>query len=223
MKYEIIWSEDEINKFLDLLPELSDNETYYLSLFSRKKYSPGLIFSNDRTLLKRFTSKKKDIIKKIKQLEIDYGLYDLNGRIVPNESLVMYIHPNPRCQIRSAKLLTKDLIDIVFNGNQGYNVVEVALNALQKSKSYTHLIDFDLDVDKNTFNINEIFKYVNQDATHIVETRGGYHLLVNHLKINPKLLKSFYSNLSKLAEQTGDIMIPIPGTIQGEWNVKLIN
>ena len=78
MKYQLIYSEELLEEFLSLLPEENEDEVYYLSLFARKKYSQELIWSNDKTQLKRLTSKKRDIIKKIKQLEVDYGLYDLN-------------------------------------------------------------------------------------------------------------------------------------------------
>ena len=128
-KYQLVYSEELIQEFLDLLPDENEDEIYYLSLFARKKYCPELIWSNDKTQLKRLTSKKKDIIKKIKQLEVDYGLYDLNGRIVPQESLVIYIHPNPRSQLKAARHLMRKLTDIICDNGKGFNVYQEALSA----------------------------------------------------------------------------------------------
>lgn len=225
-KYQIIYDETLVQEFLDLLPEENEDEIYYLSLFARKKYSPELIWSNDKTQLKRLTSKKKDIIKKIKQLEIDYGLYDLNGRIVPQESLVMYIHPNPRSQLKAARVLMRKLTDIICDSSKGFNVHQEALSAIQGSKSKGYFIDFDFDIanrdyDKHITDI-ALESLGNRNSFKIIKTRGGYHLLVEVSKIEEQFKKTFYKELSKGSDVSGDCMVPIPGTIQGGFEVKII-
>ncbi len=223
MKYKLIYDEELIKKFLDLLPDENEDEIYYLSLFARKKYCPELIWSNDKTQLKRFTSKKRDVIKKIKQLEVDYGLYDLNGRIVPQESLVIYIHPNPRSQLKAARILMRKLTDIICDNAKGFNVQQEALSALQNSKSKGYFIDFDLDLDKSTFNSEEIiYKNINKEAVTLIETRGGYHCLLTVSKIKDEYKKTFYQNLKQYSDVEGDCFIPIPGTIQGGFNVNIL-
>lgn len=222
MKYQLIYSEELLEEFLSLLPEENEDEIYYLSLFARKKYCPELIWSNDKTQLKRLVSKKRDIIKKIKQLEVDYGLYDLNGRIVPQESLVIYIHPNPRSQLKAARHLMRKLTDIICDNAKGFNVYQEALSALQKSKSKGYFIDFDIDIDKSTFDIETIFKYINKDAVTLIETRGGYHVLIEVKKITENYKKSFYQDLRRFSDVEGDCFIPIPGTIQGGFEVKIL-
>lgn len=222
MKYQLIYSEELLEEFLSLLPEENEDEIYYLSLFARKKYCPELIWSNDKTQLKRLVSKKRDIIKKIKQLEVDYGLYDLNGRIVPQESLVIYIHPNPRSQLKAARHLMRKLTDIICDNAKGFNVYQEALSALQKSKSKGYFIDFDIDIDKSTFDVKTIFKYINKDAVTLIETRGGYHVLIEVKKIDEKYKKSFYQDLRRFSDVEGDCFIPIPGTIQGGFKVKIL-
>ena len=220
-KYQLVYSEELIQEFLDLLPDENEDEIYYLSLFARKKYCPELIWSNDKTQLKRLTSKKKDIIKKIKQLEVDYGLYDLNGRIVPQESLVIYIHPNPRSQLKAARHLMRKLTDIICDNGKGFNVYQEALSALQKSKSKGYFIDFDIDVDKTTFDSSIIYDCINKDAVTLIETRGGYHCLIEVVKIQDEYRKTFYQNLKQFSDVEGDCFIPIPGTIQGGFNVNI--
>lgn len=223
-KYKIIYDEQLVQDFLNLLPKENEDEIYYLSLFARKKYCPELIWSNDKTQLKRLTSKKKDIIKKIKQLEIEYGLYDLNGRIVPQESLVMYIHPNPRSQLKAARHLMRKLTDIICDNSKGFNIHQESLSSLQHCKSKGYFIDFDFDMSKDLFNMDTmIYPYINREATKIVETRGGYHVLVEVDKVTQEYKKSFYKNLSVASDVSGDCMIPIPGTIQGGFKVKIIN
>lgn len=220
-KYQLIYSEELIQDFLDLLPDENEDEIYYLSLFARKKYCPELIWSNDKTQLKRLTSKKKDVIKKIKQLEVEYGLYDLNGRIVPQESLVIYIHPNPRSQLKAARYLLRKLTDIICDDSKGFNIYQEALSALQKSKSKGYFIDFDIDVNKTIFDPNIIYESINKDSVTLIETRGGYHCLIEVAKIEDKYRKTFYQSLKQFSDVEGDCFIPIPGTIQGEFNVTI--
>jgi hypothetical protein len=221
MTYKLIYSEKLLNEFLELLPDENEDEIYYLSLFARKKYCPELIWSNDKTQLKRLTSKKRDIVKKIKQLEVEYGLYDLNGRVVPQESLVIYIHPNPRSQLKAARHLMRKLTDIICDNSKGFNVYQESLSALQKSKSKGYFIDFDIDADKSTFDVETIYKYINKDAVTLIETKGGYHVLIEVKKIAEEYKKTFYQDLSKFSDVEGDCFIPIPGTIQGGFNVVI--
>lgn len=222
-KYKLIYDVNLVQEFLDLLPDENEDEIYYLSLFARKKYCPELIWSNDKTQLKRVPSKKKDVIKKIKQLEVEHGLYDLNGRIVPQESLVIYIHPNPRSQKKAARHLMRKLTDIICDDSKGFNVYQESLSALQKSKSKGYFIDFDIDTNKDVFTSNIIYKYINEEAVTLIETRGGYHVLIEVNKIDNKYKSTFYQNLSKYSDVSGDCFIPIPGTIQGGFAVKIAN
>ena len=74
MNYQIISDETALQNFINWLPELQDNEKYYVSPFARKKYAENRAQGNDKTQLKRFTSNKERLIDKIKQLEIPVGL-----------------------------------------------------------------------------------------------------------------------------------------------------
>jgi len=38
--YKIIYDEETLINFINWLPDLKDNEIFYLSLFCRKKYAP---------------------------------------------------------------------------------------------------------------------------------------------------------------------------------------
>lgn len=220
MNYRIIHDEQALREFIDWLPELDENETYYLSVFARKKYCAALIKSNDKTQVKRFTSNKERMFDKIKQLEVPLGSLKLRDMDAPQESLVVYIHPNPRSNTKACNKMLKHCADLITNTARGYNLHAEAMSCIQKSKSRTCFVHFDIDTkDVNLSLINEVLP---AKSYSIVETRGGYHLLVDTRANLPK--RNWFYELEQLLkpEQTGDMMLPVPGTIQGEFIPKTL-
>jgi hypothetical protein len=147
-KYNVIADEQILRDFIDWLPDLNEDEIYYVCLFSRKKYDvierPGV--SRDKDQLKRFTAQKKDLYKKIKQLELEYGAYThKDGSPVPQESLVIYMTLNPRSQTKAAKSLLIELANKVTQKYDNYNVHQLAMPNIHKAKSRTCWVDFDFD------------------------------------------------------------------------------
>lgn len=238
--YRIIHDEEEFLKFVDWLPELGDNEVYYGSLFARKKYCPELIHSNDRTQLKRFTATSKEyLVKKIKQLEIPIGLWDLKGMAAPQESLVVYIHPVPRDMVKATMSMGKKCWDLVNNNH--FNLVAEAISLVQKSKSKRHkLVTF--DIDSKEVDLTKLKGVLAPNSFTIIETRGGYHLIVdsewayyyNERHFTPEGIitkeagvKNWYQEIIRIfgkdvVDNTGDLMSPIVGCIQGGFVPKFI-
>lgn len=241
--YKVIVNEERLVEFIDWLPDLKINEKYYLSLFARKKYYPELIKSNDKTQLKRFTATKKNMLNKIKQLEIPLGRWQLRDMEAPQESLVLYIMPNPRCMKKAATMMLKKTVDLVSNNNDGHNIVAEAMSCIQKSKSRSCFVDFDID-DKNIdlSLIENIFpsktttpKYgvLGRNIYDFLETKGGYHLLINMETLrfinlrysSDKLIpKDWYKQIIETfpVDQSADQMIPVPGTYQGGFEPRFI-
>lgn len=53
----------------------------------------------------------------------------------------------------------------------------------------------------------------------MLRTRGGIHLLVDPAKVNTIYKNKFYQGLRSLAgaDKQGDLMIPVPGCVQGTF------
>jgi len=219
MNYTIITDEEKLKEFINWLPELEDNEKYYCSLFARKKYCTDLIKSNDKTQLRRFTSNKERLFEKIKQLEVSIDSYTLRERTAPQEALAFYINPNPRDMKKATFELINKSLKLIQSDANNYNIHAEALSCIQKSKSRSCYVDFDFDTKEIDFeDLNQI---IPRESYTLIETRGGFHVLVDPKK-TPK--NNWYKLIQDNFEvdQTGDNMIPVPGTHQGGFTPKFI-
>jgi len=219
--YKIIQDEESFRNFIDWLPELENGETYYCCLFARKKYCKEL--RSDKSQLKRFTADKKYLYRKIKQLECEIGSYTQGeGVTIPQEALALYITPNPRSFEKATKNALIKFANLVTADYNGYNPHQEVMSALQTSHSRKVFLDFDFD-DVGYHEIrHEIFEVINPDAFHVVNTRGGFHLLVELSKIEEKYLKSWYQGVTSLrgCDVRGDNLLPVVGCCQGNYTPK---
>ena len=60
------------------------------------------------------------------------------------------------------------------------------------------------------------------EAVTILETRGGYHVLIRPSLITDSSRGQWHRNLSKMADVKGDSLLPVPGTYQGGFTPKFI-
>ena len=220
MNYKIIGDKNMLINFIDWLPELEDNEKYYLALFARKKYAKEALLSNDKTQLKRFTSNKERLYNKISQLEIPLGRYILKKATAPQDSLALYISINPRCMKKATELMGKKCWDLMNGKN--FNLHAEALSCIQKSKSRSCFVDFDIDEKDLDLDLDWLNAKIGKDNYKALETRGGYHLLVEPKKATAFRKKQFDDNkwhqlISKKypVDQSGDQLLPVSGTFQG--------
>lgn len=230
MNYQIINDIDELNRFVEWLPELKKNEIFYGCLFARKKYCPELVHSSDKTQLKRFTFKKENLIDKIRQLECAEGSFKLRENVIPNDALVLYVAPNPRCEKKATYALMKDLVDLMQQSSEGYSLHQQALSAIQKVKGSTYVVDFDFDfkdcagLEKHQL-IEGFTRFINLDALSILETRGGMHVMVHPDKVKKQFQKYWHQGFTEydILDHHGDMLIPCPGTTQGGFVPKFIS
>lgn len=221
MNYQIILDEQLLRAFIDWLPDLLPNETYYGCLFARKKYCAEMVHSSDKTQLKRFTGNKTNLFWKIKQLECELGAYRLKDREVPQEALALYMNPNPRDLIKASYAGIKDLADALQNKAVGFNPQQQAMSCIQRATGTKYFVDFDFDFpNKSAFRDipEELLQFINRDAFHILETRGGFHVLVEPRKVEDEFRNKWHQRLKSISDnldQVGDQLLPVPGCTQG--------
>ena len=236
MNYKIVKDEKEFNKFLEWLPELKDGQKFYFSLFARKKFGATDGLKADKGQLKRFTANKEQALSKIKKLEVEIGSYEIDNVQVNQESLVLYVTPNPRDMHKAGLKTAKELVSMMADGKTIYNPQSVALNMIQVTgvKKY---FDIDLDFKENKgmsleslYNILWDKGIINSEAVvgNIIKTRGGFHILVELDKISEVYKKKWFTNFSQLKDDrfmitmNNDNMIPVPGCVQSDFIPVLI-
>jgi len=230
--YQIIKDKEELQRFIDWLPEEVDGEKHMISLFARKKYDSTGVCKNDKSQLKRLTASKSQLINKIQKLEVELGSYELNGLPIPQEALALYITPNPRLMHKAGIRTLRELATLLEEGKQIYNPEAIALNAIQQTGKKIYF-DIDIDVYNPLESVkDDVYKYilaeyfVNKEALSIFRTRGGFHLLVELSKIqNPK---TWYQKAVAMKNEMFDVMmnsdgfLPCPGCTQGNYTPKMI-
>ena len=232
MNYEIIKDPEELSRFIAWLPELEKHETYYVSLMVRKKYCEAKHgIKSDQISLKRFTTDKAKLFRKIKQLECEMGSY-LQGDVpVPQQGLALYITPNPRDMEKATKNCLIKFANLITQPYFGYNPHQEVLSEIQKTVGNRVYVDFDFDNTKgvlksdfNTYIKEQILEKVNSDCAYFLETRGGLHVLINTSKIEESFAKTWYKSIDfmkELDQVSSTNLIPIAGCTQGGFTVRM--
>lgn len=250
MKYQIVKDEAILQNFVEWLPDLQDYQKFYICLFARKKYDKALqSTSSDKMQLKRDIVNKENIIQKLKQWEVEEGLYTLKSTAATQQSLAVYISPNPRDMKKAQGDLVQRLVSAMVKGNFFFNPKAEAISSCQKSKAYNYVVDFDIDSkDVDLLLMQDILP---SSAYKILETKGGYHILVypekateflnkveslrKDRKLHPrwtsgdlknKFNQNWYNQIKQAyhpyVDQAGDQLIPIPGCTQGNFVPKFL-
>ncbi len=154
-------------------------------------------------------------------MEIPLGAYTCKEGEIKQEHLVACIKPNPRCFRKLNYYLQLQLTEN-FNSNKNFHFIKRDLYSLAQNKKTRdkYFVDFDVDIDssdplKTDLLWQQMHTFVNLSAVTIVNTKGGYHILVMLDKVLPKFKNTFYQEVSKYADAAGDQLIPIPGTTHG--------
>ena len=199
----------EFRKFLNVLPQLSNNEVFFVSLSARNKYLT--LQEREQYSLGRTEMFGREIIfdnsfesfnlvfKKLKTI-LEYRKTK-NGNTIPDKCLTTYMNLNPSHTVNSVgnfiKTMTQELLEYTNNVVKGHdtkvnldrfrNSRSILNTSFQKTSSRKMFVDIDIDC-KN----EEILKVScdiltkNGAKFFVVKTQGGWHVVVKRetLKFN---------------------------------------
>lgn len=218
MNYQIILDETKLDEFIDFLPDISDTEVYYLSLFARNKYDSNFPKSADSGQLTRFVSSKSDIKEKIRRLESPLGSYSRDGHIASQEAIALYIGLNPRSLLEANKKLLVALATRIADGDLNFNPISAATTELHRAVSRKLFLDFDYDNVDPVDYLPKIQAIFPPEVYRILKTRGGFHLIVELEKTKSAFAKNWHQLLAVFPNcdvRGFKNLTPVPGCTQG--------
>jgi hypothetical protein len=255
--YEFVKDQNELFNFFTNLHNLEKDEVYTIVLATRKKYvtpEMGELKLHDNVLkhmVIRDSNNFGKFFQKLLQFDVPIGsYYDDNGNSIPEEALVLYMIVNPRSTMKAMKGLMDTFntyfLEIGLTPDKEYReelyekvkkIERTLLSEVQSANGRKLFVDVDIDCGTSNkseglvLKIKEYFKDYNYI---LVETRGGYHLLIDN-SFEKELGKTFYPTIQKLNHElqvefgekaeciiNKQSMIPLPGTSQGGFMVKIL-
>lgn len=220
MNYSIIKDLSLLESFVEWLPELAENEIFYVALFARKKYCADIKnIKTDKAQCKRFTSKKRSLVEKIRQLECPLDSYTIKGITIPQEALALYISVNPRDMLAATKNGLIKFATLITQPYNGYNPHQEIMSEIHRACSRKVWFDFDFDGVKLEPTLAQVAEAINMDCVKILKTHSGFHLLINLKKIHADYSERWYQKMNAIGgiDVRGDNLIPVPGCTQGEF------
>lgn len=219
MRYKIILDKEELERFIDWLPDLYNGEKYMTILMCRKKYGA----KKDCVLARKLSTKEK-LYSDIKKLECEEGLYTAYGVPVKNSELALYITVNPRHTRIINESFAHNIIEYLYsNSSSRQSIYSFVMNNIQKFKSRNILINLDFDTNYFFTTLEKIETFINKEAYSIFTTKNGFHCLIDSTKVSKEYIKTYFKNITNIdgCDQKNSDLMPMPGTSQGSYHVGM--
>lgn len=216
----LIQDRNELDKFVNLLPDLINEEVYFLSCSARNKYldeQERKEYKLQRTEMfsREVARDKEGIYKALRKMEVSLQYRKTgNGKDIPSKCLVVYMNINPSSMMKAyidfQKRINVEVEQIIMsfkNGNQPnyermLRLPQQLNNSIQVSQSRKYFIDIDIDlydVKYKNMLIDIIKEFVGDNAflekLNFISTKSGLHLLIKKEDI------PFKYNLMSLVER----------------------
>jgi len=227
----LIYDVNEIEDFISkVLAPLEDDEVYILLLNTRKKYCQEEL-SRSEEVLGRELIRDNDIqkiLRKINKISCTSGVYVDRNTLKPVDSkcMVLYILLDPRSALKGHGEFISDINKWIYESFKGesnlefYRRIDTKLfSAIHKSRSRPLYRVIDIDK-KDEDILDKVTSLLEGNIKHIMETHGGYHITVDKNNETGRIIYEKIHGHMKYIEILDEPMNPIPGTLQGGFEVK---
>ncbi len=222
---------EEVKDFIKrVLMRLEDDEVYILLLNTRKKYCP-VELSRSEEVLARELIRHNDldkIIRKVKKISSIDGIYaDRNTlKDVPLDCMALYCLTDPRSSLKGYSEFIEDVNKMIYDSFKGesknlelYRRIDVKLfSAIHKNRSRRLYIVIDIDK-KDVTILDKVTDLLKGYIVWISETHGGFHIIANKEYDAGVIIYTQIAGM-EYVEVLKEPMTPLPGTIQGGFQVK---
>lgn len=243
----LVVDREQYNRFVELMPELTGSEVYFLSLSARSKY----LTDDEREKYKLTGAEMFSRQTAFDKPGLEYALVKMeaelgykrtkSGQEFPAHALVVYVNVNPSSLPKAyGKFMSQmakiqlEAFETAITGKEPdfkgfHNMPRKILSAIQAAKSRRIWVDIDIDLgsakgdQQVLFEIKGIF-----DEEIIIQTRSGFHALVakeragNYSRV-VKMINHRLSEFGGECQYNSNAMVPMPGTVQGGSLVKFID
>ena len=225
----LIQDEKQFNKFIEILPELQNDEVYFISLSARRKYLTDEerdTYALGRTeMFSRQIAKSKEQLREYTMKKLGMSLLyktTKNGLQIPEKALVVYININPSSMLKAYQLFQEEMnkeMNAIINAlrnnkepNYDRTLIQkrLLMNCVQKSSGEKHYIDIDCDTKKPEVVESLTTSLSNSKIEfHVIETQGGFHFLIkkdtipNNKKLKHLNIQKF--NLMRIIQAARDV------------------
>jgi len=231
---------EQFNRFVnDVLPDLQNDEVYFLSMSARKKYltleeREKYQLARTEMMLRKIVHSKDQLHHAMNELSAQISVRTTkSGLIMPEKALVCYINVNPSSMIKALTMFKRDMNHelaqvmsaLMGDGQPNYDSIKYStrkfMNCVQKSKGTRHWLDIDVDSLDVTYR-NMLVRELSDIESHTIETHGGYHVLINREQLNQsniqlhKVVKDIDTQLKLVGGEcifNKNAMIPVAGTL----------
>jgi hypothetical protein len=232
---KLIQNESKLRDFCELiLPELTNNECFFVMLSARNKYltedqKKTINLRKGSDMLARVLCNSNDyneVRRSILKMTPVEGLYtDAAGNDIPDNLYTVYITPNPRSVTKATPEIISNLVNSLVNQGNPTNINNAVYSEIHKSCSRKIYYDLDIDLKEGEELqkiLEDIKEFIPIPALNVVRTRGGAHVLVNLKNLASPYDKTWYNNILQLKdkyksdiEMKAETMVPVIGAVQG--------
>ncbi len=227
----LVYDIEEVKDFAKrILMKLEDDDVYILLLNTRKKYCP-MELSKSEEVIGRELIRHNDldkIIRKVKKITSIDGIYVDNHTLkdVPMHCFALYCLIDPRSTLKGYGEFISNINKWIYESFKGdsnlelYRRIDVKLfSAIHRSRSRSLYRVIDIDK-KDESILYKVTSLLEGNIRHIMETHGGYHITVDKNNETGRIIYEKINGHIEDIEILNEPMSPIPGTIQGGFQVK---
>lgn len=206
----LLKSYPELRRYIATLPDLKQNQMFQVKVVQRKKHTG----EPTKLLRWKFIRAMADIEPTIARLASE--------EYPDQDNTVLYLNPSPRCGKKAAAMLTKLLVEKAVSNDMGnLDVIRMSLSAMDKANSRGDRVVFDFDGARFR-DLQFLQGMINPNAVEGMKTRDGIHVHVTPSLVAPDYRKSWYQAMRVYADRVGDMLSPVPGTLQAGHFVHML-